>query len=313
MKKVIVTGATGFLGGWLIRELVAKGIEVIAVVRDEKSDITQLQQYDNVRIVICPLKDIARLHLMVSVNDADVFYHFAWAGTSGAERADIDLQLSNVKATCDALRAASELGCTKFINAGSIMAYEAMQYISADSASPGMGNIYSTAKLTADFMAKTLAANLKLQYITCIISNIYGAGEKSARFVNSTIRKFLNKEKASFTDGKQLYDFIYITDAVRAFYQIGENGKPFTSYYIGNPIPQPLKKFILTIRDVVDNETELTFGEIPFQGALLKYNEFDTYKLYHELGFVYEISFEEGIRKTVQWIKNNEFEYKGDE
>jgi UDP-glucose 4-epimerase len=303
MKKAIVTGATGFAGGWLVKELVSQGVKVIAVVRSEKSDVTLLKQHDNVRIVVCPLAEIINLPSMISDDDIDVFYHFAWAGTSGTERADIKLQLSNVQAVCDAVKSASEIGCAKFVNAGSIMEYEAMQYIPLDGITPGAGNIYSTAKLAADFMAKTLAASLKLPYVTAVISNIYGPGERSARFINTTIRNFLNKERTAFTQGEQLYDFIYASDAARAFYLVGESGKPYTSCYIGNPIPYPLKDFIIRMRNVIDEGIELTFGEITFQGAMLKYTEFDTTKLHKELGFEPEITFEQGIEKTVQWIK----------
>lgn len=304
MKKAIVTGATGFVGGWLVKELVSRGVEVIAVVRSEESDMTVLQQYDNVRIVVCPLDEITTLPLLIFDNDVDVFYHFAWAGTSGMDRADVRMQLRNVQASCEAIEAASKMGCKKFINAGSIMEYEAMQYISIDGTMPGLGNIYSTAKQTADFMAKTLAVNLKLPYVNAIISNIYGTGEKSARFINTTIRKFLNKEKTSFTHGEQLYDFIYASDAARAFFLVGENGQPYTSYYIGNSIPYPLKDFIIKMRNVVDSDINLTFGEIPFQGALLKYTEFDTTKLNKEFGFETEVTFEEGIEKLLNGFKS---------
>lgn len=305
MKKAIVTGATGFVGGWLVKELVSQGVKVIAVVRSEESDIKALQQNDNIRIVVCPLEEINTLPLRILDEDIDVFYHFAWAGTSGMNRADIKLQLSNVTATCDAVKAASEVGCLKFVNAGSIMEYEAMQYIPADGTKPGLSNIYSTSKQAADFMAKTLAVSLKISYVNAIISNIYGAGEKSARLINTTIRKFLSKERTTFTHGEQLYDFIYVSDAARAFFLLGKSGKAYTSYYIGNPIPQPLKDFIIKIRNVVDENIKLTFGEMPFQGALLKYTEFEKEKLYKEFGFETEITFEQGIQKTIQWIQKN--------
>lgn len=303
MKKAIVTGATGFLGVWLVKELACQGIEVIAVVRSEQSEVGPLTQYDNVRIVVCPLADMASLPTLIEDKNVDVFYHLAWAGTSGVDRADIKLQLGNVQASCDAVKAAAEIGCSKFVNAGSIMEYEAMQYIPMDGSTPGLGSIYSAAKQAADFMAKTLAVSRSMPYVNAIISNIYGAGEKSARFINSTLRRFLNDERAAFTHGEQLYDFIYVSDAARAFYLIGENGKAYTSYYVGNQVPHPLKEFITRIRDVVDNTLELNFGEIPFQGALLLYDEFDMSKLNRELGFVPEISFEQGIEKTIGWIE----------
>lgn len=305
MKKAIVTGATGFVGGWLVKELISQGVKVIAVVRSKESDLTLLNEYDNVRIVVCPLDEFSILPSLIEDDDIDVFYHFAWAGTCGMDRANIPLQLNNIQATSDAVKSASEIGCSKFVNAGSIMEYEAMQYIPSNGSTPGIGNIYSIAKMTANFLAKTLAISLKLNYITGIISNIYGKGEKSARFINTTIIKFLNKEKAEFTHGLQLYDFIYVSDAVKAFYIIGESGKSYTSYYIGNPKPYPLKNFITKIRDIIDEDIELTYGEIPFHGAMLKYDEFDTKKLLDEFGFKAEITFEQGIMKTVDWIKEN--------
>lgn len=304
MKKAIVTGASGFVGQWLIKELSSQDVNVIAVVRNERSDISSLRKFNNVKIVACTLDEIDKLPSKITEEDIDVFYHFAWSGTSGSDRGDVKLQLSNIEAACSAVKAAAEIGCRKFINAGSIMEYEAMQYVPADSSKPGLGYIYSTAKQTADFMAKTLAVDLKLPYINGIISNIYGPGEKSPRFINSTIRKFLNKEKPSFTHGEQLYDFIYASDAARAFYIIGEKGKPYTSYYIGNPSPEPLKNYVIAIRNIIDKAIELNFGEIPFQGALLKYDEFDTKKLLREFGFESEVAFEEGIRRTSTWLQN---------
>jgi UDP-glucose 4-epimerase len=303
MRKAIVTGATGFLGARLVRELAERGTEVIAVARCENSDTTALKQYSGVKIVYCPLEEMAGLPDLVEDRDIDVFYHLAWAGTSGAERGDIRLQLGNVQAACDAVKAAAEMGCSKFVNAGSIMEYEVMQYILKDGSAPGMGCIYSSAKQAADFMAKTLAVNLKVSYVNAIISNIYGPGEKSERLVNTTLKKFLNNERASFTRGQQLYDFIYITDAARAFYLIGEKGKCCNSYYVGNREPHILKEFIIRMRDAVDNKIELNFGEIPFQGALLKYDEFDMSKLSRELGFVPEVTFEQGIGNTIEWIR----------
>ncbi len=306
MKKVIITGANGFLGQWLIKELTTKDIRIIAVVRNEKAVIPLFRQLDNITIVVCPLEQIANLPSMIEEKDINVFYHFAWAGTSGDDRANVQMQLSNVQFTCDAVRAAATMGCTKFVYAGSIMEYEAMQNLPLDDVFPGMGNIYSTAKLTADFMAKTLSSNLKIQYITAIISNIYGVGEESPRLINTTIRKFLKGEKAQFTKGDQLYDFIYVTDAVKAFYLIGEHGKSNTSYYIGNQKPQSLKNFIVGMRDIVNKDLHLIFGEIPFIGASLNYNQLNTNKLYSEFGFEAEISFEQGIRTTMQWIKDSD-------
>jgi UDP-glucose 4-epimerase len=306
MNKAIVTGATGFVASWLIRELVSRDVAVIAIVREPNAGITTLAANKLVRIVVCSIADYSKLPDLIDDRDVDVFYHFAWAGTSGAARADIRMQLANVQAVCDAIRAAADIGCRRFVNAGSIMAYETISYSLQDGAEPGLANIYSAAKLSADLMGKTLAVSLKLPYITAIISNIYGEGEKSARFINTTLRKLLRGERASFTHGNQMYDFIHAKDAAKAFLLIGEKGQPYISYYIGNPAPRPLKDFIKAMRDLVDKSIVLHFGEILFQGAALTYLEFDTAKLKKEFDFVPEISFEQGISDMIRWIRSGE-------
>lgn len=299
--RVVVTGATGFVGQWLIKELIKQDNEVTVLVRDKNR--LPCEWKEKVHVLECPLERLAILQ-EADFNDKkyDIFYHFAWAGTSGNERADVEKQLQNVKYSCDAVRLAARLSCKRFVNAGSIMEYEVMDFVANDGAKPGLGNIYSTAKLAGDFMAKTVATDCGLDYINIIISNIYGAGEYSARFLNTTLRKMLKNEAIPLTHGNQLYDFIYVTDAVKAILLAGEKGQENESFYIGNSIQYPLKEFIYKMKQVTGSDSELLFGKVPFNGALLSFSEFDTKKM-EKLGFRPEISFEEGIKLLQQWIQ----------
>lgn len=305
--KIVVTGATGFVGKWLVKELLKQGDEVTVVVRS-KMRIPD-EWTSKVQIVETDLEGLSKLDKKDFPWDcADMFFHLAWAGTAGMERANTELQLQNVQAACDAVRLASRLECGRFVNAGSIMEYEAMQYISADGSTPGMGNIYSTAKLTADFMAKTVATKEGIAYINVVISNIYGAGEKSARFLNTTLRKMLHNESVELTHGCQLYDFIYVTDAAKQIVLAGKCGEANSVYYIGNSVPRPLKDFVIEMKQTLCSDSELIFGKVPFSGAMLTYNEFDTAKL-EKIGFVPEVTFAEGLKLTRDWILEEESEY----
>lgn len=295
-----MTGATGFVGQWLVKELNECGYDVTIVVRN-------LQKIPNewkgkVEIVKCDIKgyqDISRDNFRYS--DYDFFFHFAWAGNSGSERSNYTMQLQNVYATCEALKLSKRLGCRRFINAGSIMEYEAMKYIPQDGVAPTAGYIYSTAKLAADFMLKSLAVQEDIEYINVIISNIYGVGEISARFINQLLRKMIENQRIALTSGEQLYDFIYVTDAVKGIIYAAQNGEKNSAYYIGNCTPIPLRTYVLWIKEILGSSAELAFGEIPFNGAKLSYKEFDTSKLY-DMGYNIEVPFQEGILKTAEWI-----------
>ncbi len=300
--KAAITGATGFVGKQVVWELLSCGAEVVVFVRDTGKIPKEWE--NTVEVVSCGLEELSKIKPDESrFGKIDYFFHFAWNGTSGNNRADIDMQLNNVRYTCDAVCLAAGLGCKRFIYAGSIMEYEVFHLLTKDGCAPGLGNIYSTAKLTADFMARLTAVKHGIDFINVIISNIYGAGERSARFFNSTIMKMLRNEDIPLTEGKQLYDFIYITDAATMICRAGFYGRKNESYYIGNVVQKPLKEYILQMKKVSGSSSQLLFGKVPFSGEALSYEEFDTKKAERELGYTPCVDFEQGIRNYIDWIE----------
>ena len=299
MKKVIVSGANGFIGGALVKELVAHNIEVIALDMEGHSD--NLSDSELVTFIPFSLDKASELVNEECVKGADTFYHFAWAGSAGAARADSKLQLQNAQWTVDCLRLAKEIGCTRFVNAGSIMEKETIKAVFTPGNKPGLGYIYGSGKLVAHTMCKSVAADIGIDLIWAMITNAYGVGEKSPRMVNTTIRKCINNESPQFTAGTQNYDFVYIDDVVRAFRLIGENGKPFCEYLIGSSSAKPLKSFLLEMKEAIAPELDFVFGDIPFTGVDLPLEDFDCSKTEEDTGFRAEISFAEGCKRTRDW------------
>ena len=302
MKKAIVTGANGFVGTAVCKELSENGIEVIAIVRSSDENISQIADLAGIRIIYCDLSNFADLPEIIPDRDIDVFYHFAWVGSAGQLRGDIDVQLNNVNFTCETVISCSQMRCKRFVFASSIMEYE-IEATMATEATPNINTLYCSAKMAADYMARTIAGNLGVDYIRAVISNIYGPGEISPRLINTSIRKMLKNEHCSFSAGDQLYDFIYITDAAKIFLAIGENGKSNKTYYIGSSEPKPLKIFLSELRDCVDPNIKIGLGEMTFNGISLTYKEFDVNAVKDDTGFIPKVSFKEGIANTIEWIK----------
>ena len=100
-----------------------------------------------------------------------------------------------------------------------------------------------------------------------------------------------------------IYDFIYIDDAAKTFVEIAKKGKTNRTYYIGSQNPRPLKEFLCEMRDVVDPSIKIGLGEILFNGVSLTYKEFDVNAVRNDTGFVPNVSFKEGIKNTIEWIK----------
>ena len=122
MKRAIITGATGSVGTALIKELVSNDVEVLVLCREGSKRNDNILKHPLVEKIYCSLDELEHLE-----NDTgkvyDVFYHFAWQGTTGASRNDMYLQNKNVKYTLDAVGAAHRFGCHTFIGAGSQAEY----------------------------------------------------------------------------------------------------------------------------------------------------------------------------------------------
>ena len=265
-----------------------------------------LAQDNRVTCVNVGGKEVAALEGEIPQRTYDCLFHLAWAGTSGPARADYVLQLNNVKLTCDYIQLCKAIGCSRVVYASSINEMETYEYLQSDGISPAGGYIYGTGKLAAHLMGETVAKLSGVDFIPVIITNIYGAGEVSARMINTAVRKLLKGEHCSFTAGYQTYDFIYLTDAIASILAVAEKGQSFHRYYIGSGEPKQLRQFLLEMRDVVAPEAELGLGDLPFQGADIDYSQFDLTKVARDTGYHNQIPFAEGIRMTADAIRNEE-------
>lgn len=302
MNKVIITGADGFVGSNTVIYFLQQGIEILALDICE-SPRRLIPDGEKLQYIQCDIANTQFLKEKIQANYYDTFIHFAWAGSAGPDRIDYNLQMQNALNTVECMKVAKELGCSRFVCAGSIMEYEVEAAVHAQGSQPGMGYIYGMGKHIAHCLCKAVAANIGIELVWPMITNAYGVGELSPRFVNTTLRKCINNEPLQFTAATQNYDFIYVTDVARAFYYIAKNGKPFCEYMIGSGHARPLKEFILEMQQECAPDSTPLFGDIPFTGTNLPLSTFDTTDTEKDTGFKPEISFAQGTRMTMEWLK----------
>lgn len=306
LRNVVVTGAGGFLGRSLAVRLASRGAKVWAVVRELAEVPVEFEELAGIVVVRCDLENYSKLKSKIDCcTPPDALFHFAWAGTSGSSRADTSLQLANVEAACEAVRQARALHAGRFVFAGSIMEHECLQHVMKDGSNPGLGCIYSVAKLAADCMCKTVAASIDQPYVGLMLSNVYGPGELSPRFANTMIGRLLRGERLELTSCAQPYDFMYLDDALDAMEIVGENGERFKSYYIGNERQRALKEFVEIMQQEVNPSAELSFGSAPIDGIFLDYEGIDTEALSRDFFFRPKVDFPEGVRRTMLWLEEH--------
>lgn len=301
MKKVVITGADGFVGSYTVEYFLKQGVEVLAL--DISETPNRLKPTAGLTYLQCDVLNRDELSDKIPCDVYDTFIHFAWVGSAGLQRVDYNLQMKNALSTVECLKVAKEKGCNRFVCAGSIMEYEVEAAVHAQGNKPGMGYIYGMGKHIAHSMCKAVAADIGIDLLWPMITNAYGVGELSPRFVNTTIRKIISGEPLQFTAATQNYDFVYITDVAKAFYLVAKNGKPFCEYMIGSGNARPLKEFILEMQAALSPDAVPVFGDVPFTGVNMPLKVFDITALKEDCGYEAEVGFAEGTRRTMLWLK----------
>lgn len=297
MKKAIVTGANGFVGRYLLRELSKLGYEIWSVIRNTDEDISCIADL-HTNIIYCDLKDIDQLIDKIDERCFDCFYHLAWAGSSGDGRKNYSLQLNNAKACADAANVASKLGCKRFAGAGSVTELMYGDYLRQDGSKPEMVTCYAIGKMAAEYISKCVCVEKGIDFLWAYISNFYGKDDPTQNFINFLISNYSSGNVPALTDGDQKADFMYVSDVARALIAMGEKGKNNSTYYIGYGSPRPLKEFVQEVRDIVNPNIETGLGRKSFQGQDIDFDSLDVGKLKRDTGFEPSVCFIDGI-KTV--------------
>lgn len=303
MKSAIITGATGFIGSWLVEELIAHNIDVTILICDDLHRLPA-NLLEKVRDIKYDPKEIFKVAQQID-HGYDVFYNLGWGGVAPEHKNNIKIQLENVSSSVDAVYFSKSIGCKLFIGAGTVAEYVYCDGLISGRQQPSPADIYGAAKVSAHHMCEVAAKNIEQDVIWTIISSTFGERRLDNNLITYTIRTLLNGDKPIYTGLEQMWDFLYIKDTVRALYLIGEKGITGKTYGIGSGIYRPLYEYINIIRDCIDPNLTLGVGEIPYKNDKVSSSCVDNKELVEDTGFLPSISFKEGIEKTIQYFKEN--------
>lgn len=308
MSRAIVTGSTGMLGVATINVLLKEGYEVIAIARPGSSRIMNIPDDENVSVVELDLNDIDTLPEVLKasgIDTADLFFHFSWDGTHGASRDDMDLQIRNIEASLKAVRAASRMNCSAFLGAGSQAECGPLKdgvKVAPDTPCfPANG--YGIGKLCAGQMTRVECKKLGMKHVWCRILSVYGPYDGAHTMVMSGIGIMLEGKKASYTKAEQMWDYLYCKDAAKAFFLAATKGRDGAVYSVGSGSVRRLSEYIEAIRDAVNPDLPIGFGEVEYYPGQVMYLCADTDSLIKDTGFEPSYTFEQGIKETVEWFR----------
>lgn len=303
--RIVITGATGAVGTALIAEGIRQNVEMLVICRKASKRRQQIPDHPLVKVLELNMEEYETYQPPEGETPYDVFYHFAWGGTTGDGRNDCEIQEKNIRYALDAAALAKRFGCSAFVGAGSQAEYGRVEG-NLNSQTPAFPeNGYGMAKLCAGQMTRLYCRQVGMRHVWTRILSIYGPGDGAGSMVMSAIHRLLAGETPAFTKGEQQWDYLYSGDAAKALLLLGEKGHDGGVYCLGSGKARPLADYIGMIRDAIDPRLSVALGAVPYAPGQVMYLCADIAKLKEDTGFAPEVSFEEGIKKTIMWVKEH--------
>lgn len=301
MRRAVISGATGAIGTALIELLLERNIEILVFCRENSIRNSKIPDNPLITKIYCDLKDFGEFKTIPN-EKYDVFFHFAWEGTTGESRNDMYLQNNNVRYALDAVKLAERLGCKLFIGAGSQAEYGRVEGVLKTDTPANPENGYGIAKLCAGLMTRERALQLGLSHIWVRILSVYGPNDTNSSMVMSTINKLQRNEIPQCTKGEQVWDYLYSRDAAEAFCLLAEKGKSGKTYVLGSGNGRALKEYINDIKEVVNPECPVEYGAIPYSEKQVMHLVADITELSIDTNFKPKVRFKDGIQSIIKVI-----------
>ncbi len=318
-KKVLVTGATGFIGSRLVDRLVALGADVRAFVHyNSRSDYGLLELLpedvlEAVEIAPGDLKDGEAVRR--SVKGCEIVFHLgALTAIPYSYRNPYDMVQTNVSGTANVLNAALEYGVARIVHTSTSETYGTAQYQPIDELHPLVGQSpYSASKIGADKLVESYYLSFDMPVATIRPFNTYGPGQSARAVIPTIVSQALAGDtiRIGSTDPKR--DFNYVDDTVAGFLAVASNDAALGEVInIGSGRTVSIAHVIEEISRILGKEFEIVTDPARIRpeksevGLLLA----DTRKAERLLGWKPEVPLEEGLRRTVEWIAAHRDRYK---
>ncbi len=310
-KRIILTGATGFIGRYVAEELINAGAVVYAVVRPDSPHKADLPQKSGLNILSCDLEHIPQAYRNSTAEAPFAFLHFAWGGVNRGEIDTDEVQQKNIDLSFACLAAAIELGCRVFMDAGSRVEYGITEDGVMEEHLPcNPVNAYGRAKLSFFEQAAAIAKEHGLTYYHMRFFSVYGPGDHPWSIISTLTRDLPQGKTVSLSACEHRWNFMHVKDAARAVVELLEHSDAFEGKVnvvnVASVDTRVLKDFVEEICSLCEEKCgcagKLEYGtfEQAKEGALSICPVTDELKRMTEGDFEEKVSFAEGITELIQ-------------
>lgn len=302
--RCLVTGASGFLGSWLVRRLLSDGHAVMAMVRPGKEHHRLESIAAQVEFTYADLATVPKISADLERFQPEILFHLAWWGGNSRRYVNDPAAIcENIPGTLELVRLAHQANCGTLVFFGSAVEYGRYRIPVRETDLPEPSNLYGLSKYTSMLLTEALCKQWNMRFCGVRPFWTYGPMDDDLRMIPSVIQQLLAGNRPKVTAGEQLWDFLYVEDAVKALILIMEKKDARGIFNLGSGAPRKLKDAVLLIREYIDASLQIGFGEIPYAPDQIMHLEADIDRLRSATGWTPQVSLEEGLRRTVEWYR----------
>lgn len=299
--RVIVTGATSFIGTACVKEIIKEGHQVLAVIRPDSPGRAALEKTGGAELLSANLSEIASIkEAPQAAAGADAWLHLGWEGAGSANRANAALQRKNIGYALEALRTAKALGCGRFLFSGSQAEYGICHEVMKEDMECHPVSEYGKDKLAVCRQAAGEAKELGIDYLHARIFSVYGPGDHPWSLVETCLDRLLAGEEMELGDCTQDWNYLYITDAARALAQLLLGKAAPGVYNVAGEDTRPLRSYIEQLHRLCGGRGNLAYGRRPPNAEGVTSLRPDISKLKTAAIWHSQVDFETGIRRMIR-------------
>lgn len=299
MRKVLITGITGFLGSHIAEKLISNNISVVGLKR-KKSDIWRCEEFKD-KIDWVDILDDGSFINQFDYQSLDVIIHAAWIGVESNDRNNWTEQTKNITFFVELLELAKILEVKKIIFLGSQAEYGIINSRISEELQTNALSAYAATKLACLEILKSFSSLNNINWIWLRLFSVFGEKENTNWLIPSLINSMLNKKEMDFTFGEQQYAYLYVKDYAEIMKKIVITDVESGIYNISSNETRTIKSLIEDIRNIVNPEFILNFGALNYRSGQSMHMEGDMQKLICQIGNTEFSNYNIALRNTLNY------------